>query len=81
MRPSQLLAALAVAPLVASSAEVGSSSSQLAVLDERSLESRGLAQDIWNKLKNAGTCLGCQVRIFDWQDVENICMFSKSDIL
>lgn len=62
MRVANLLPILAVTPVV--TATLNAETSHLTARDlvaiERSIEARGLANDIWNKIKNAATCTGCQ---------------------
>lgn len=62
MRVASLLPLLAVTPVVTATFNVDENqlTSRDLVAIERSIQARGLANDIWNKIKNAATCTGCQ---------------------
>lgn len=47
--------------MLAGSLEDGKLTRRELIAIERSIYERGLVEDIWNKIKNAATCTGCQV--------------------
>jgi hypothetical protein len=61
MRFASFLPFLAVSPVLAGSLEDGKLTRRELIAIERSIYERGLVEDIWNKIKNAATCTGCQV--------------------
>lgn len=65
MRVSYLLPLLAASPAITSSLEAverGEFTRRDLVEIERSIQARGLVEEIWDKIKSAATCGGCEVR-------------------
>lgn len=65
MRFSYLLPLLAASPAITSSLEAverGEFTRRDLAEIERSIEARGLVEEIWDKIKSAATCGGCEVR-------------------
>lgn len=65
MRVSYLLPLLAASPAISSSLEAlerGQFTRRDLVEIERSIQARGLVEEIWDKIKSAATCGGCEVR-------------------
>lgn len=61
MRASMLVQLLAASPAVYATLDDGKLTSRDLIALERSIQERGLVDDIWKKIKNAATCTGCQV--------------------
>lgn len=61
MRVASLLPLLAVAPIASATAVDPEIVSRELVLLERAIQERGIADDIWDKIKSGTTCAACQV--------------------